>query len=293
MQRLYDPKEGRVIPFDTAPPRPIVRLAKLFGSIVFHAMSEAWRTVQRAAGCQPPPTVVAIYYHHVPENQRDRFAGQMDHLLRWARPSASDLSHRLEPSTRYAIVTADDAWLSFAENALPELARRNIPVTIFAVSNPLGSTVDGIVVDRLVKPEELRALRSELVTIGSHGANHKRMTSLDEIEARRELTDSREQLAAIVGSTVKLFSFPYGSYREDLAELAHESGYDRVFTAMPHLARPGDFVVGRVRVDPTDWPFEFHLKLMGAYQWLPAAITLKQYLLHKIRGGKPPPSPLA
>ncbi len=43
--------------------------------------------------------------------------------------------------------------------------------------------------------------------------------------------------------------------------------------------------MGRVRVDPTDWPLEFHLKLMGAYRWLPMAIALKRRLLATVRGG--------
>jgi len=37
--------------------------------------------------------------------------------------------------------------------------------------------------------------------------------------------------------------------------------------------------VGRVRVDPTDSPIEFRLKLLGAYRWLPLAFSWKRRLL--------------
>jgi hypothetical protein len=41
---------------------------------------------------------------------------------------------------------------------------------------------------------------------------------------------------------------------------------------------PGEFVLGRISVEPTDWALEFRLKLLGAYRWLPQAIALKRKL---------------
>ncbi len=35
---------------------------------------------------------------------------------------------------------------------------------------------------------------------------------------------------------------------------------------------------------PSNWPLEFHLKLMGAYRWVPMAIALKRKILNTIRG---------
>jgi hypothetical protein len=63
--------------------------------------------------------------------------------------------------------------------------------------------------------------------------------------------------------------------------LCREAGYERIFTTLPvfAFAEPGEFVVGRVRVDPTDWPLEFRLKLAGAYRWLPAAFAFKRLIV--------------
>ncbi|HVN28935.1 MAG TPA: polysaccharide deacetylase family protein [Candidatus Binataceae bacterium] len=186
--------------------------------------------------------------------------------------------------TRYSIVTVYDGWKSFADNAVPEPARRKIPVTMFAIAGRLGQSVDGIAFDRLVTSDELRALDEGAVTIGSHTATHAKMTALSAQEAFGELSESRTALAGLLGHDVKTFCFPYGAYNEELIPLCREAGYDRVFTCMPTLAAPGQFVQGRVRVDPTDWPLEFHLKLMGAYRWLPAAVAFKRRLLAMIRG---------
>jgi peptidoglycan/xylan/chitin deacetylase (PgdA/CDA1 family) len=269
---------------DSESPRTISRLVKFLVSLVFYVFAEVWRlALFRIFGRMPQPSAVVIYYHHVLKDQRERFARQLDHLLRWTRPLRADASQPLTPNARYSIVTVDDGWKSFADNALPELKRRNIPVAMFAISARLGQSVDGISFDRLVSAEELRALDTEVVTIGSHTATHAKMTALGAPDAMRELRESRGQLAAILGRDVTMFCFPYGAFGDALIPMCREAGYQRVFTCLPEPASPSQFVLGRVRVDPTDWPLEFHLKLMGAYRWLPMAIALKRRLLPSSR----------
>ena len=274
---------------DSESPRLPTRLLKIVIAGAFYALSESWRALTKLIGRTPPRCATVIYYHHVTRDQRERFAQQLDHLLRWTSPLPADFTE--PPSGSYSIVTADDGWKSFADNAVPELARRNIPVAVFAISNRLGGSVDGIDFDRLVTAEELRALNSRGVAIGSHTANHAMMTALSAPEASRELRESRAQLATILGHDVTMFCFPYGAYDGTLIPLCREAGYDRVFTCDPESAIGSDFVLGRVRVDPTDWPLEFHLKLMGAYRWLPAAIALKRRLRAVIRRGSRASSP--
>lgn len=270
---------------DSEPPRVVTRLIKFAISLAFYVVTESWRVLLRLCGRKAPPNAVVIYYHHVLSGQRQSFARQLDHLLRWTRPLPADADEPLPPDARYSIVTVDDGWKSFADNAVPELERRNIPVAIFAISDRLGQSVDGIGFDRLVNVDELRALNSGVVTIGSHGATHAKMTTLSAQDAYRELRESREKLSAISGREVKLFCFPYGAYRDELIPICREAGYERIFTCMPALANLSGLVQGRVRVDPTDLPLEFHLKLMGAYRWMPMAIAWKRRLLSAIRGG--------
>jgi len=51
----------------------------------------------------------------------------------------------------------------------------------------------------------------------------------------------------------------------------------------PALKDPYEFLIGRVRVDPTDWMVEFHLKLVGAYDWVPWAAEIKRRMLRAFR----------
>jgi peptidoglycan/xylan/chitin deacetylase (PgdA/CDA1 family) len=104
---------------------------------------------------------------------------------------------------------------------------------------------------------------------------------VDEERAWREIHESRARLEGLLDREVKLFSFPYGAFNERLVGLCREAGYERVFTTLPYsaLSEPDEFVTGRVWAEPTDWPLEFRLKLLGAYAWLPKAFSLKRRLL--------------
>ena len=70
--------------------------------------------------------------------------------------------------------------------------------------------------------------------------------------------------------------------------MCRAAGYTRVFGGMPSpaLGDPHEFLIGRVRVDPTDWLVEFHLKLMGAYDWVPFAADLKRRIVDALRIGR-------
>jgi hypothetical protein len=106
------------------------------------------------------------------------------------------------------------------------------------------------------------------------------LTHVKPEDARMEIIQSRAQLEKTLNRSIMFFSFPFGDFDEKLTAVCVEAGYKRVFTTMPVLAftDPSEFAVGRVRVDPTDWPIEFRLKLAGAYRWLPAAFALKRKL---------------
>jgi len=126
--------------------------------------------------------------------------------------------------------------------------------------------------------EQIKGLPRGLVTIGTHGVSHLNLETLPEEDLRMELRESKEQLEKLTDYPVKLLSFPHGGYNERVLEAARRAGYERVFSVLPQLAGPSDYVVGRIAVTPSDWPLEFRLKILGAYRWLPLAFQLKRKL---------------
>ncbi|HLK87130.1 MAG TPA: polysaccharide deacetylase family protein [Candidatus Binataceae bacterium] len=274
-------------------PNPLLRLVKFLLSMSFWLLRSLVDGLTRVLGSRRPGHATGIYYHQVLPEQRDRFARQMDHLLRWAVPISADHRAPLPPGRRYAMVTADDGWTSFVENALPELKQRRIPVAIFVISDCMGEHLGGQR-DRIVSETELRALQPDiaagLVMIGSHTCSHRRLVATGRREALRELIDSRERLKQVLGQEVVLFCFPFGVHTPQTLALCRMAGYQRAFDGMPAraLEDPCEFLIGRVRVDPDDWMIEFHLKLVGAYDWVPWAAELKRRIFLALRVRRAP-----
>ena len=268
--------------------RILKRVVNLVLSAGMFLVDWASDLARRVAGKRRPPICVVLYYHSIPVESRLRFEQQMATLLRWAQPVAADRISGLADGGRYAVVTFDDGFESFAGNALPVLKERGICATVFVVTDFLGDFGGWRRFDppsnhneRLMSPEQLILLPADLISIGSHTVTHPLLTSLSEDAAKEELLQSRLRLQGMLRRDIKLFSFPYGAFNTDLVSWCREAGYSRVFTIQPIRASTDgqDYVTGRFSVEPTDWRIEFFLKLMGAYRWQPLAFAFKKYMV--------------
>jgi peptidoglycan/xylan/chitin deacetylase (PgdA/CDA1 family) len=266
------------------------RIINLVISLLVAAMDCVRNLLAGLIGRPPRKTCVVFVYHSVPAAQRIRFARQMDVLIRHVQPVPADIAALPNDRKNYAAITFDDGIENVIENALPELRKRNIPVTIFVVTDMLGGNprweyrgANSTLQEKAMSEQQLKELPSDLVTIGSHTATHPFLPSMDEDHLRQELHGSRVKLEKMLGREVKLFSSPYGEFNKKVIAACQEGGYDRMFTALPFLAfsTPQEFVTGRVGAAPTDWPIEFRLKLAGAYRWVPYAFTLKRRLFSR------------
>lgn len=231
-----------------------------------------------------PPSLVILMYHEVTKNQRVNFGRQMDELLQVSNSIIIDFHRPLNHRQHYIAVTFDDGFQCILENALPELERRKIPAILFIPTGSLGKSPEFVLNDYryrneiIMTSEQLKYLPSSLVTIGSHTVTHPHLTHLSKENIRKELIESKNRLEKILNMQIELLAFPHGEYNQSILNIAKQAGYRRVFVTVPMIKsnRFGDFLLGRISVSPDDWFIEFKLKLMGAYQWLPIGILLKQ-----------------
>jgi peptidoglycan/xylan/chitin deacetylase (PgdA/CDA1 family) len=236
---------------------------------------------------EPNATCVILYYHSVPDEQKQAFTHQMDIVERLTVPISIERVPQLLPGRRYCSITFDDGFEDVISNALPEMQKRNIPAAIFVTSGRLGQLAGWWPVTapeqqrRIAPAEKWQELPTDLITIGSHTLTHPYLSTLGEKEARRELCESRFLLQELLKRKINVFSFPYGNFNADLVSWCREAGYERIFTSLPANAfqNGNEFILGRVAAEPNDWSLEFRLKLLGAYRWLPFAISWKRRIL--------------
>jgi peptidoglycan/xylan/chitin deacetylase (PgdA/CDA1 family) len=253
------------------------RLIRLAVSLAVYAGDTMAGAVRRLLGKPAAGTGVLIYYHEIMDADRQRFAAQLDVLLCQARPINALIPTAFQAGQRYVAVTVDDAFVSFFQNGLPELERRKIPVAIFVPTAFVGRKLDWAMEEEMESPDqqvasvvELQALAlNPLIRFGSHTVNHRNLTLLSAADVRSELVDSKKLLEQILRGDINSVSFPYGAFTERELLLAQQAGYKTCFTTSPSLVA-GELnggIVGRVRVEPSDWMLEFKLKLAGAYRW--------------------------
>ena len=284
------------------------RQLKIAISCVFYVLTWPVFALASAVGIKSKTQLVILYYHDIPAASRPRFARQMDMLRQRATVVGADWRGG-SVKGRVCAVTFDDAFVSVLDNALPELEKRQIPSTIFVPVGTLGRAPAWIMesdsaTDEVVAGEDLiRSLRSPLVTLGAHTVSHPFLSRLPREAARAEIEDSRVQLSTMTGRDVRLMSFPYGDYDQEVAAMCKTAGYDLVYGIVPTTVYPqdGEFIRGRVSVSPDDGDLEFFLKMSGGYWWMSLASTLKQACLSpfaflkakKTASRQPPPGKVA
>lgn len=231
-------------------------------------------------------TCVILYYHTVYPEEKKAFTRQMDDLMRLAKPIAINEIGALNPGGRYCAITFDDGFICVRDNALPVLAKRNIPATLFVPSDCLGKRPPWLdegnagYKNVVMTEAQLNSLDKELVLIGSHGRTHSNLLQIDADEARKEIVQSKKELENLLNRPIETISFPHGDFNQTHVDIAVSAGYRQAYSILPEqISSDSDnFLMGRVKVDPTDWRIEYRLKLLGAYRWLPIAFAIKKKL---------------
>lgn len=265
----------------------IDRLLKLAISILYFGAQSILSPLKKLTGGAMEGRLVALMYHSVKPEERQAFARQMDMILQAGTPVSADFDCKKSDAKRFISVTFDDGYYSLVDNAFPTMRQFKIPATVFVVTNCIGGPPSWIrqhhhrdASEQLLAIEQLRALRTMGVLIGSHSVSHRPLGEIGRTEAAFELRESRRCLEECIGDQVRLFAFPYGSHNLETVNLTKAAGYSRVFLSEPfRWQTDGDFqVVGRIGVSPGDWPIEFWLKIRDGYAWLPLAIRAKAWL---------------
>jgi peptidoglycan/xylan/chitin deacetylase (PgdA/CDA1 family) len=233
-----------------------------------------------------PPRFTILYYHAVPAKLRTAFSKHMEMLSRQAMVVSASYRGELVPGKDYISITFDDAFVSVAENALPELAKYAFHSTIFVPTGSLGCRPgwqmesDGDAHEVVMTEEQLSQLPDKLVTLGAHSVTHPHLSRIDRKRAKWEIEGSLVRLQGLIGGNPRLFAFPYGDFDAETIAICKEAGFDHVYSIEPQSidASGGKFLRGRIKADPSDSNLEFFLKFHGAYSWVPVASSLKRKL---------------
>lgn len=145
---------------------------------------------------------------------------------------------------RAVVITFDDAYEDFCEQALPALLARGFTATLFAVSGQVGKTnawdqARGEPSRPILSWARLREVAAAGIEIGSHSRSHPDLRSLPDQELGEECRRSRLELEDGLGRAVRYFAYPHGRYDGRVKVAVREAGYE---AACAVLLRPWDML---------------------------------------------------
>jgi peptidoglycan/xylan/chitin deacetylase (PgdA/CDA1 family) len=125
------------------------------------------------------------------------------------------------------VLTFDDGTRDFLEYALPVLQEFNFSATLFIVTGMVGGmrAWSDLPPVPIMSADELRSLQAMGFTIGAHTVSHRRLSSLNDDEAREEIALSKQTLGDLLGAPVGWFAYPYLAENDQTRALVREAGY--------------------------------------------------------------------
>jgi peptidoglycan/xylan/chitin deacetylase (PgdA/CDA1 family) len=137
------------------------------------------------------------------------------------------LEYRRQIPKKSVLITMDDGYKSVYEVAWPILKKYDFTATLFVYTDYVGISKKAITWD------ELRVLKANGFTIGSHSVAHSDLTKRNQDETEQDFQDrlkkeifmSKQIIDSKLGQDTLFFSFPYGRYNADLMNRVKSAGY--------------------------------------------------------------------
>jgi peptidoglycan/xylan/chitin deacetylase (PgdA/CDA1 family) len=212
-------------------------------------------------------TPMIFMYHGVAEVAEDpnylcvtpaRFAEQMSWLARHGLRGVSitTLVEAMRAGRQRGLVglTFDDGYVSVLESAVPVLQRHGFGATAYIISDRLGGTNEW---DEgpswpLLPASGVRELAAAGIEIGSHAATHPRLAGASPEQLAAEVGGSRSSLAALLGTEIRGFAYPYGSMDAAARRAVRDAGYEHACAVEASTAEMGLMALPRMYIGQQD-----------------------------------------
>ena len=229
-----------------------------------------------------------MYHHVAPLSGRESllpyvvspqvFCRQLDVIVASRLPvvTMAELMRRQEERSltgrRCVVLTFDDCSRELLDYAVPELERRNLRASFYAVASRFGGQNDwddhrggGRV--QLMLEDELKALVRMGHEVGSHGVHHRRLDQCSREDVVTELTHSKRRIEEVTGLPVETLAYPFGAIPLSHGQLCREAGYTAacsIFSAA-RTVLSDRFAIRRILIHEADIGWRMRFKLSRLY----------------------------
>lgn len=190
----------------------------------------------------------------------ENFREQMEYLAKNTRvdgqwpiaDSQNNKNHR--PSTidyRPIVITFDDGLVDNYTNAYPILKELGLKAGFFVLVSKTGTP-------GFMDWGQVKELKKEGMSIGSHGMTHRILTELNDADLDYELRESKKVLEEKLACEIEHLSIPRGFCNQRVIAKAKETGYKAIFTS--NLKDNDGFTFGRIAVK-ANWDINYFIRV--------------------------------
>ena len=160
---------------------------------------------------------IVLMYHRFNENkypstniQMNVFEQQIeiikDNKYNFYDPKEFSLNFKIPKKEKKILITIDDGFSSFYENAWPFLKENQIPFILFISTNAVGNF-------GYMNWDEIKEIEKEkFAYIGNHSHSHDYLVDLNEQEFLKDINKSIKIFKEKLGYNPIFFSYPFGEY---------------------------------------------------------------------------------
>ena len=161
--------------------------------------------------------IVSLMYHRFNENQYPStnikiaiFKKQIEQInnkkINFIIPSNFDKNFNFKKERKKILLTIDDAFSSFYENAWPILKKEKIPFILFVSTQPVGKY--GYMTWEQIKEVE----KEDFAFIGNHSHSHEYLVEYSFNEFKKDIDTSIRIFNNNIGYNPIFFSYPFGEF---------------------------------------------------------------------------------
>ena len=121
------------------------------------------------------------------------------------------------------LLTIDDGFSSFYENAWPILKQKEIPFIIFINTETVGSR-------GYMSWSEIKEIsKFNFVHVGNHSHSHGYLVDKSDDEIEKDIKTSMKIFKKELNNQTKFFAYPFGEYKESYKEIVKKLGFKYAF----------------------------------------------------------------
>jgi peptidoglycan/xylan/chitin deacetylase (PgdA/CDA1 family) len=178
--------------------------------------------------------IITLMYHRFNENKYPSTNIKMDDFKKQLEIIEKENIHFVNPKEfendlisnkikRKILLTIDDAFLSFYENAWPILKEKRIPFILFVNTREVGSF-------NYMTWQQIKELYAEdFVEIGNHSHSHEYLVDESFSVIKKDIVKSIKIFKNRLGKNSYFFSYPFGEYSLEFKKIIKELGFKYAF----------------------------------------------------------------